>query len=78
LSRNFRKDTGKTLKEFLHLHFARRAQDELLLTSKKVREISHDLGFSDEYYFSRFFKKEVDLSPQQYRLQNRLEDAAKD
>ncbi|MBL8994045.1 MAG: helix-turn-helix domain-containing protein [Spirochaetia bacterium] len=77
LSRNFRKDTGKTLKEFLHLHFARRAQDELLLTSKKVREISHDLGFSDEYYFSRFFKKEVDLSPQQYRLQNRLEDAAK-
>lgn len=43
------------------------AKRELYLTSKPVKEIAWDLGFADEYYFSRFFKTNADVSPQAYR-----------
>lgn len=43
------------------------AKRELYLTSKPIKEIAFELGFSDEYYFSRFFKNNVDVSPQGYR-----------
>jgi YesN/AraC family two-component response regulator len=32
-----------------------------------VKQIAYDLGFNDEHYFSRFFKKNADISPQIYR-----------
>jgi AraC family transcriptional regulator, transcriptional activator of pobA len=37
------------------------------LTNKSVKEIAYDLGYGDEFYFSRFFKKNADVSPQLYR-----------
>lgn len=40
---------------------------ELYLTNKAVKEIAYELGYDDEYYFSRFFKNNVDISPQVYR-----------
>jgi len=30
-------------------------------------EIAHDLGFSEEFYFSRFFNPNADVSPQLFR-----------
>ena len=33
----------------------------------KITKISNDLGFYDEYHFSRHFKKETGYSPKQYR-----------
>lgn len=43
------------------------AKRELYLTSKTVKEISGGLGYKDEFYFSRFFKKQVGVSPKRYR-----------
>jgi len=43
------------------------AKRDLYLTSKSVKEIAHALGFRDEHYFSRFFKKNAYVSPQTYR-----------
>ncbi len=41
---------------------------ELLLTSDKLsREIAYTLGFSDELYFIRFFKKYTGLTPKQFK-----------
>jgi AraC-like DNA-binding protein len=43
------------------------AKRELYLTNKSVKVIAYELGYNDEYYFSRFFKKNTDISPQVYR-----------
>ena len=43
------------------------AKRELYLTSKSVKEIAALLGYQDEFYFSRFFKKKVGVSPNLYR-----------
>lgn len=43
------------------------AKRELYLTSKPVKQIAAILGYQDEFYFSRFFKKKVGVSPDIYR-----------
>ena len=44
----------------------------LLLTDMSIKEISYRLGFKDQYYFSRLFKKVQGFSPLQYKKENRL------
>ena len=44
-----------------------RLKENLYLTNKTVKEIAYELGYEDEYYFSRFFKINADVSPQLYR-----------
>lgn len=43
------------------------AKRELYLTAKPVKQIAAILGYHDEFYFSRFFKKKVGVSPDVYR-----------
>ncbi|MEW7289946.1 helix-turn-helix domain-containing protein [Aquimarina sp. 2304DJ70-9] len=43
------------------------AKRELYLTSKSVQIIAASLGYQDEFYFSRLFKKKVGVSPDIYR-----------
>jgi AraC family transcriptional regulator, transcriptional activator of pobA len=43
------------------------AKRDLYLTNKTIKEIAHSLGYVDEFYFSRFFKANTDVSPQVYR-----------
>ncbi|MBS1664625.1 MAG: helix-turn-helix transcriptional regulator [Bacteroidetes bacterium] len=43
------------------------AKRELYLSSKTIKEIAYTLGFDDEFYFSRFFKNNADVSPQLFR-----------
>ncbi len=43
------------------------AKRELYLTSKPVKQVAAILGYQDEFYFSRFFKKKVGVSPDIYR-----------
>lgn len=44
-----------------------KAKWELLHTNTQIKTIASDLGFQDEYYFSRFFKKHIGLSPKHFR-----------
>ncbi len=45
------------------------AQKLLLSTDQTLYQIAREVGFSDEYYFSRVFKKIVGLAPDHYRRQ---------
>ncbi len=58
---------NKTLTDLISERIIIEAKRELYLTNKNVKEIAYELGYHDEYYFSRFFKKNADISPQFYR-----------
>ena len=44
-----------------------KAKNMLLSSNFTVTEIALSVGFADPYYFSRLFKKEVGICPQEYR-----------
>jgi YesN/AraC family two-component response regulator len=58
---------GKTLTDLIAERIVIEAKRELYLTNKPVKEIAQELGYDDEFYFSRFFKANADVSPQTYR-----------
>lgn len=57
----------KTLTSLIAERIIIEAKRELYLTNKPIKQIAYELGYDDEYYFSRFFKTNTDISPQIYR-----------
>jgi AraC family transcriptional activator of pobA len=58
---------NKTLTNMIAERIIIEAKRELYLTSKPVKSIAYELGFNDEFYFSRFFKNNAEVSPQLFR-----------
>lgn len=61
--------TGKSASEIIALIVMNEAKVLLNSSEKPVSEVSAMLGFSDQYSFSHFFKKHLEVSPSQYRNQ---------
>lgn len=57
----------KTPSDLIQERLVIEAKRELYLTDKAVKQIAWELGFEDEYYFSRLFKNRADVSPSMYR-----------
>ena len=70
-TRRFHAETGYTPKEFLQRVLTGKASD-LLLTGISVKEAAVRLGFSDEFAFSRFFKRQLGISPSVWKSMNPL------
>jgi AraC-like DNA-binding protein len=62
-SRYFKKTPSQLIQERIVLE----AKKQLHLTRLSIKEISYNLKFEDEFYFSRFFKKVTTVSPQTFR-----------
>lgn len=58
---------NKTLTEIIHERIIIEAKREIFLTDKPVKEVALDLGYKDQYYFSRLFKKVTSVSPENYK-----------
>jgi len=67
LAKITKKHFNKTLTNLITERIIIEAKRELYLTNKSVKVIADELGYDDEYYFSRFFKKNTEISPQVYR-----------
>ena len=67
LAKITKKHFNKTLTNLITERIIIEAKRELYLTNKSVKAIAYELGYDDEYYFSRFFKKNTDIPPQVYR-----------
>lgn len=67
LAKITRNHFNKTLTNMIAERIVIEAKRELYLTSKPVKSIAYELGFNDEFYFSRFFKNNAEVSPQLYR-----------
>lgn len=65
---SFKKDMGITLKHYIDLKIIERAKEDLIYSRLSLKEIAFKYRFNDEFYFSRFFKKQVGTSPKQYKV----------
>ncbi|MBK1895900.1 helix-turn-helix domain-containing protein [Chryseobacterium paridis] len=61
--------TGKSASHIIALIVMNEAKVLLNSSKRTVSDIAGILGFSDQYSFSHFFKKHLELSPSQYRNQ---------
>ncbi|MNV78720.1 HTH-type transcriptional activator Btr [compost metagenome] len=62
-----KEETGKTALELIHLFLIAEAKNLLTEGELNISEISYLLGFENTTYFSRLFKKEVGVTPNQFR-----------
>jgi len=66
-SKKVKKYYGKTPSKLIQERLILESKKLLHLTYKSIKEISAELGFEDEFYFSRYFKKAVGVSPKTFR-----------
>jgi AraC family transcriptional activator of pobA len=69
LSDLLKQETGKTALEHIHIFLIDEAKNILMSTDNSIAETAYQLGFKNPPYFSRLFKKEVGLTPIQYKEQ---------
>lgn len=69
LCREFKKNTGKTIGEYINERKISEAKRLLRATDQSLVEISDTLGFSSQSYFHRVFKKMTGVTPTEYREQ---------
>ena len=69
LSDLLKQETGKTAMELIHIYLISEAKNLLKGSDHNIAETAYTLGFDNLPYFSRLFKKEVGISPVQFRKQ---------
>lgn len=67
LGRIVRERLGTTLTQLIRNRILTHAKWQLLHTLKPVKQVAQELGFHDELYFSRLFKKATGVSPTFFR-----------
>ncbi|CEA16261.1 transcriptional regulator, AraC family [Fermentimonas caenicola] len=65
-----KKETGKSAQEHIQLKMIEVAKEKIFDQSKSISEIAYELGFKYPQHFTRMFKKEVGMSPLEYRSMN--------
>ncbi|MGZ0039991.1 AraC family transcriptional regulator [Paenibacillus ottowii] len=70
LSRTFKETTGYSVIEFFNKIKMDKAKELLIEGDKKVKEVAQALGYTDEFYFSRIFKRMEGVSPSEYYSKN--------
>jgi AraC-like DNA-binding protein len=67
LNEALRHATGKTATLLIHERIILEAKRQLMQSDLSIAQIAYNLKFEDPGYFSRFFKKNVSLTPVQFK-----------
>lgn len=67
-----REKAGMTMSQLLYQLLLIEAKRELFHGEFSIKEIAYNLGFTDQSYFARFFKKHTGLTPEQFRQKEGL------
>ena len=67
LSTSFHHETGKTISDYIRDERIKEAKKLLKHSGKSLSEISSELGFSSQSYFTRVFKSCTNCTPKEYR-----------
>jgi len=63
----FQKRFGVSPARFITQKKTQFAMEQLSATTRTIAEISDSLGFSSQFYFCNFFKKQTGMTPSEYR-----------
>lgn len=67
VSKKLKEDYGLTLKELIQRFRIQEALRLLTFTDMKVGAIAHEVGFSDQSYFTKVFKRYTSMTPKLFR-----------
>jgi len=67
----FKEVTGKSYTEFIAFIRMEKAKEMLILTDMPICDIALELGYDNQNYFSRYFRKMEGCSPSEYRKNER-------
>jgi len=67
ISSMFKKHTGMPLADFINRTKINAAKELLLTSNEPIKQIAADLGFSDDKYFMKVFKRLEGTTPSKYR-----------
>ncbi len=67
LSKKFKKYTGYNFSDYMKMKRIEAAKNLIKNSRKKIYEISHEVGYSDEKHFFKIFKMQTGLTPLQYK-----------
>ncbi|MFD1670635.1 helix-turn-helix domain-containing protein [Agrilactobacillus yilanensis] len=67
LSRIFKETIGKSVNQFITDLKIKQACHYLEYTDLSIQAVAHQVGYTDSYYFSRIFKKNMQVSPKLFR-----------
>jgi AraC family transcriptional activator of pobA len=67
LTRQSQEVLGLSALDVLNARTVHEAQRDLVYTATTVKQLATALGFEDEAYFSRFFKKQTGRTPTEFR-----------
>ena len=70
-SKLFKEETGSNFVEYLTNLRMDRAKELLKDENRSMKEICMEVGYSDPNYFSRIFKKNLGVTPTEYRERER-------
>ena len=69
-SKLFKEEKGETFINFISDKRLEKARQLLAETDLSIKEITAEVGYNDQNYFSRIFKTKYGLSPKEYRKIN--------
>ncbi|MDQ0061040.1 helix-turn-helix transcriptional regulator [Paenibacillus harenae] len=72
LAKTFKEVTGMTIFQFLMQRRIYQAKIELIEGKQPITDIGYEVGFKHPSHFSRAFKLQMSLTPEQYRKQHQL------
>ena len=67
LSKRFRAETGMTPGAYLSQLVLDRACRMLLSEDDSIAAVAEKLGFSDQFYFTKYFRRQMSMTPSAYR-----------
>jgi AraC family transcriptional regulator, transcriptional activator of pobA len=76
LTRLCRDVLGMSAQDAVNARVVHEAQRELVYSSLGIKQVAAELGFDDEAYFGRFFKKQTGYRPTEFREMARRQLAA--
>lgn len=70
LSKAFKDATGYPIIKYFNKMKIDKAKELLIEGNKKVKEVAYELGYTNEFYFSRIFKRIEGLNPTEFYNKN--------